>query len=243
MSSLKISVALPWKTYQRLNSQSQGSCHTIRAWCSLPSQVEFSVVFSWFWAQRKEALKTFLECLSVSLPEIWSFLEKRRLWGDMEVCKCFMGRNEEGARLHSVVYINGTRGSDHKIKHIKFNLNIRKLLLWGCLSTGTGFLKKLLFPSVEVLNKTQLGLWPTSILIQMTALEPGVGLSNLRRSLPTSVSEILRCIGLIVWTMLGTQMIYASITIFHDTFVNLKYLYWPTWMQTHSPLRNNLCYF
>ena len=47
----------------------------------------------------------------------------------MEVCKCFMGRNEEGARLHSVVYIDGTRGSDHKIKHIKFNLNIRKHFL------------------------------------------------------------------------------------------------------------------
>jgi len=55
-------------------------------------------------------------------------LEKRRLRGDLQnAYKYLKGRcQEDGARLFSVVPSNRTKGNEHKLKHKKFLLNMRK---------------------------------------------------------------------------------------------------------------------
>jgi len=73
----------------------------------------------------------FLEHLSCEarLRELGLFsLKKRRLQGDLINAYKYLkgGCQEDGARVFSVVPRNRTRGNDHKLKHEKFQLNMRK---------------------------------------------------------------------------------------------------------------------
>lgn len=56
-------------------------------------------------------------------------LENRRLQGDLiNECKYLRGRNADGGtRLFSAVPTDRTRGNGYKLKHMKFNMNTRRL--------------------------------------------------------------------------------------------------------------------
>lgn len=56
-------------------------------------------------------------------------LEKRRLRGILPMCtRTDGGRRADGARLFSVLLGDGTRSTDHSLKHGKFHLKLRKTL-------------------------------------------------------------------------------------------------------------------
>lgn len=58
-------------------------------------------------------------------------LEKRRLRGILPMCAYTDGvwNRADGARLFLVVLGDGTRGTNHSLRHGKFHLKLRKILL------------------------------------------------------------------------------------------------------------------
>jgi len=64
-------------------------------------------------------------------------LEKTE-WGLYRCLEISKGYPVDGARLSSVEVSERTKGSGHKLERRKFHKNMRKALLWGWQSTGTG---------------------------------------------------------------------------------------------------------
>ena len=114
-------------------------------------------------------------------------LEKRRLRGDLINASKYLqgGCQEDGARLCSVVPSNRTRGTGHKLKQRKLQLNTRKNF----------FLLRVTEPWLrlprEVVESPSLEIFQPRLdvvlcsLLWVTLLQQGVGLGDPQRSLPT----------------------------------------------------------
>jgi len=114
-------------------------------------------------------------------------LEKRRLRGDLRNASKYLqgGCQEDGARLCSVVPSNRTRGTGHKLKQRKLQLNTRKNF----------FLLRVTEPWLrlprEVVESPSLEIFQPRLdvvlcsLLWVTLLQQGVGLGDPQRSLPT----------------------------------------------------------
>lgn len=116
-----------------------------------------------------------------------SSLQNRRLRGGLNnAYKYLMGRKEdELARLPSVVPSDRTRNNGHKLYHMKVKLNTRRLfLLWGRSNTGTGRPEKLSLHLWRYANPNWTQSWAT--VSRWPCFSRGVGLDDLKTSLLTS---------------------------------------------------------
>jgi len=136
------------------------------------------------------------------------------------VCKRLMEGNEEGkARLFSVLPSDRTRGNGHKLKHTKFHFNTRKHFFT---ERVTKHWRR--FPR-EVVNSPSLEIFksrPDMVLrnwLEVALSEQG-GLGQVTSRGPFQPKPF--CETLIVGAMLDSQMIHASIMLFHYSFLNLK---------------------
>jgi len=102
-------------------------------------------------------------------------LEKRRLQG---IYKRLKGRcMEEGARLFSVMLSGRTRGNEHKLKHRRFCLNIRRNFFTVTVTEHWHRLPRevMEYPSLEVFKSlldTTLGDWLWVTLSEQAMLNP-----------------------------------------------------------------------
>lgn len=136
-----------------------------------------------FWAPHCKKNTDFVElvlCRAQRSFKDWSISLMRRDWESWDhsaqgdLIHPMGGNEEERVRLCSVVPTDRTRGSGHRLKKVKFYLNIRRpFLLWGWPSTGTGWLEKMWSLSTEITN-TWLDMVLRNLLL-LSLLEQGGG--------------------------------------------------------------------
>jgi len=105
-----------------------------------------------------------------------------------QVYKYQMGRNEEGAIQFSATYYDRT-GNGYKLKHIKFCVNARKYF-FTCKGNQTleQVAQRGCGASIYEDMQNLTGHSPVlGNLLWLTLLEQGVGLDDLKRSLPNSM--------------------------------------------------------
>lgn len=119
------------------------------------------------------------ECRAAQLGE-------KKAWGDLSMYKVLMGGNEDEEVNLFLVPIDRTRGNGHKLKHMKSHLITSKLFFFFCYEGGQHgnrlSREVVQAPSAEILE-TQLNSLATCF--SGCCLSRGVGLDDLRRSLPT----------------------------------------------------------